>query len=178
MKKIVFLLSILTFCSVNAQFMNGGLQNQRQRQMMQTPERAPEPNFDVDQYLGIVVYDIEKTAKKSSIKLDSEQGKSLSKILTEYNNKIKQIRRINSFTLNSSKEMVENFQRAVIKNRDYSNQIEVQKKLAEDLKPISEAMKTEDQKLDEEIKKILSEKQYQKWLKFNKSLNKTFSEEK
>jgi aspartate-semialdehyde dehydrogenase len=80
--------------------------------------------------------------------------------------------------LNSSKEMVENFQRAVIKNRDYSNQIEVQKKLAEDLKPISETMKTEDQKLDEEIKKILSEKQYQKWLKFNKSLNKTFSEEK
>ena len=177
MKKIIFLLTIMTFCSVNAQFMNGGLQNQRQRQMMQTPERAPEPNFDVDQYLGIVVYDIEKTAKKSSVKLDSEEGKSFSKILTDYNSKIKQIRRINSFTLNSSKEMVENFQRAVIKNRDYSNQVEVQKKLAEDLKPISETMKTEDQKLDVEIKKILSEKQYQKWLKFNKSLNKTFSEE-
>lgn len=178
MKKNIFLLSIMTFCSVNAQFMNGGLQNQRQRQMMQTPEKAPEPNFDVDQYLGIVIYDIEKTAKKSSIKLESEEGKSFSKILTDYNNKIKQIRRINSFTLNSAKEMVENFQRAVIKNRDYSNQAEVQKKLAEDLKPISETMKTEDQKLDEEIKKILTEKQYEKWLKFNKSLNKTFSEEK
>ena len=178
MKKIVFLLSIMTFCSVNAQFMNGGLQNQRQRQMMQTPERTPEPNFDVDQYLGIVIYDIEKTAKKSGIKLDSEEGKSFSNIITDYNNKIKQIRRINSFKLNSSKEMVENFQRAVIKNRDYSNQAEVQKKLGEDLNPISETMKTEDQKLDEEIKKILSDKQYQKWLKYNKSLNKTFLEEK
>jgi hypothetical protein len=158
--------------------MNGGLQNQRQRQMTQTPQKAPEPNFDVEQYLGIVVYDIEKTAKKSSVKLTSEEGKKFSKILTDYNNKIKQITRINSFTLNSSKEMVENFQKAVIKNGDYSNQVEVQKKLAEDLKPISETLKGEDQKLDAEIKQIISEKQYEKWLKFNKILNKTFSEEK
>lgn len=157
--------------------MNGGLQNQRQRQMTQTPDRAPEPNFDVEQYLGIVIYDIEKTAKKISVKLSSDEGKSVSKILTEYNNKIKQIKRINSFTLRSSKEMVENFQKNVIKNRDYSNQAEVQKKLAEDLKPISETMKEEDLKLDAEMKKVLSDKQHDKWIKFNKKLNKTFSEE-
>ena len=111
MKKIVFLLSIMTFCSVNAQFMNGGLQNQRQRQMMQTPEKAPEPKFDVELYLGIVVYNIEKTANKISIELTSDEGKSFLDILTNYNNKINQIKRINSFTLNNSKELVENFQK-------------------------------------------------------------------
>ena len=73
--------------------------------------------------------------------------------------------------------MVENFQKNVIKARDFSNQVEVQKKLAADLKPISETLKTEDQKLDADIKKLLSEKQYQKWIKFNKKLNKSFLEQ-
>lgn len=177
MKKLILLLALITFGNLKAQMMNGGMQNQRQRQMMQTPEKAPEPNFDVELYLGIVVYDIEKTANKISVKLTSDEGKTFSDILTNYNNKIKQIKRINSFTLNSSKELVENFQKNAIKNRDFSNQAEVQKKLAADLKPISETLKTEDQKLDADIKKMLSEKQYEKWIKFNKKLNKSFSEE-
>ena len=145
--------------------------------MMQTPEKAPEPKFDVEQYLGIVVYDIEKTANKISIELTSDEGKSFLDVLTNYNNKISQIKRINSFTLNNSKELVENFQKNAIKTRDFSNQVEVQKKLAADLKPISETLKTEDQKLDAYIKKLLSEKQYQKWIKFNKKLNKSFLEQ-
>lgn len=177
MKKLILLLALITFGNLKAQMMNGGMQNQRQRQMMQTPEKAPEPKFDVELYLGIVVYDIEKTSKKISVKLTSDEGKTFSDILTNYNNKIKQIKRINSFTLNSSKELVENFQKNAIKNRDFSNQVEVQKKLAADLKPISETLKTEDQKLDADIKKMLSEKQYEKWIKFNKKLNKSFSEE-
>lgn len=177
MKKLILLLALITFGNLKAQMMNGGMQNQRQRQMMQTPEKAPEPKFDVELYLGIVVYDLEKTANKISVKLTSDEGITFSDILTNYNNKIKQIKRINSFTLNSSKELVENFQKNAIKNRDFSNQVEVQKKLAADLKPISETLKTEDQKLDADIKKMLSEKQYEKWIKFNKKLNKSFSEE-
>lgn len=177
MKKLILLLALITFGNLKAQMMNGGMQNQRQRQMMQTPEKAPEPKFDVELYLGIVVYDLEKTANKISVKLTSDEGITFSDILTNYNNKIKQIKRINSFTLNSSKELVENFQKNAIKNRDFSNQVEVQKKLAADLKPISETLKNEDQKLDADIKKMLSEKQYEKWIKFNKKLNKSFSEE-
>lgn len=177
MKKLILLLTLITFGNLKAQMMNGGMQNQRQRQMMQTPEKAPEPKFDVELYLGIVVYDLEKTANKISVKLTSDEGITFSDILTNYNNKIKQIKRINSFTLNSSKELVENFQKNAIKNRDFSNQVEVQKKLAADLKPISETLKNEDQKLDADIKKMLSEKQYEKWIKFNKKLNKSFSEE-
>ena len=177
MKKLIFLLTLITFSNLKAQMMNGGMQNQRQRQMMQTPEKAPEPKFDVELYLGIVVYNIEKTANKISIELTSDEGKSFLDILTNYNNKINQIKRINSFTLNNSKELVENFQKNVIKARDFSNQVEVQKKLAADLKPISETLKTEDQKLDAYIKKLLSEKQYQKWIKFNKKLNKSFLEQ-
>lgn len=161
---------------MQAQYMNGGMQNQRQRQRIQTPDKAPDPKFEVEKYLGIVVYDLEKAAKKSSVKLTSEEGKSFSKIITSYNNKIKQIRRINSFTLRSTKEMVENFQKNAIKNGDFSKQATIQKKMAEDLKPISETMKEEDQKLDADVKKILSEKQYDKWIRYNKKLNKTFLE--
>lgn len=177
MKKLLFLFAAMSFYTVSAQYMNGGMQNQRQRQSMNAPENKPKPNFNVEQYLGIVVYDIEKTAKKIGVKTPSDEGKSFSKILIDYNKKIKEIKRINTFTLNSTKEMVENFQKNVINNRDYSNQAEVQKKLENNLKSVSETLKKEDQKLDADIKKILSEKQHQKWIKYNKKFNKTFAEE-
>jgi len=175
MKKYIFLLFVLTSFLAQSQF--GGMRNQRQRQMPQTQQAPPEPNFQVEKYLGIVVYDIEKAAKKTGVKLSSDVGKQFSKLLTAYNKDIKDIRRINSFTLRSTKEMVENFQKNAAKTGDLSNQLEVQKKMADNLKPISETLKIEDVKLAKSIKSILSEKQYKKWLKYNRKLYKVFPKE-
>lgn len=147
----------------------------RQRQLPQTQQRqAPKPNFEVEKYLGIVIYDIKKAAKKSSIRLTSNEGKAFSNALTKYNKDIKDIKRINSFLLRSTKEMVENFQKKAMKTGDFSNQPKMVKKLNENLKPISETLKKEDKELDKVIKKLLSEKQYKKWIKYNKKLNKFF----
>lgn len=174
MRKYSFLLFFFSAFVLQAQF-GGGMRNQGRRQMNQTQQRPIKPNFEVEKYLGIVVYDIEKAAKKSNIKLDSDVGKKFSKILINYNKKIKEFRRINSFTLRSTKEMVENFQKKAIKG-DVSDQIRVQKKMAEDLKPISETIKKEDKELDNQLKKLLSEKQYKKWIKYNRKMSKFFSE--
>ena len=177
MKKYIFIFFVLTSLLAHSQF--GGMRNQRMRQQMpQTPQQAPEPNFQVEKYLGIVIYDdIEKAAKKSSIKLSSDEGKQFSNLLTNYNKKIKDIRRINSFTLRSTKEMVESFQKNARSTGDLSNQEKIQKKMVENLKPIAETLKTEDLKLVKSLKELLSEKQYGKWIKYNRKQGKFFPKE-
>jgi hypothetical protein len=175
MKKIVLLLILCSAFTAEAQY--GTNQRQRQRQSMQTPQKAPEPNFNIEQYIGIVVYDIKKTAKKSSVKLSSKEGKQFSTILTKYNKDIKDITRINSFLLRSTKEMVDNFQKSAMNSGDYSNQVKVQKKMAENLKPLYETLKIEDRKLDKTMKALLSGKQYKKWIKYNKKMYKIFPKE-
>ena len=85
MKKYLIVLTLLTSFLAHSQLNRGGMRNsRRQSQMNQTPRKAPEPNFQVEKYLGIVIYDIEKAAKKSSIKLSSEEGKKFSNLLKKY----------------------------------------------------------------------------------------------
>ena len=175
MKKYIFLLLIFTSFITYSQF--GGMRNQRQRQMPQTPQQAPEPDFKVEKYIGIIIYDIEKAAKKTGVKLSSDKGKKFSGLLTKYNKEVKDIRRINSFTLRSTKEMVENYQKKVAKTGDLTDQVKVQKKLADNLKPISETLKVEDEDLSKKLKEILTTKQYKKWLKYNRKQGKFLPKE-
>ncbi len=177
MKKYIFLFFIFIGFVAQAQY---GNMNRRQRQRdytQQTQQKTFEPNFKIKKHLGIVVYDIKKAAKKSSIKLSSKIGKEFSNVLTTYNKNIKGITRINSFLLNSTKEMVESFQKKAVKTGDYSDQPKVQKKMNENLKALSETLEKEDKKLDKTMKEILSGKQYKKWIKYNKKLYKIFPEE-
>ena len=173
MKKYVLLIFAFTSLIAHSQY-NNGMGNQRQRQMNQTPRKAPDPKFEVEKYLGILIYDIEKYAKKSSIKLSSEEGKKFSEVLTKFNKKLKDFRRINSFTLDSTREMVENFQKNAQKSRDFSERANIQKVMAENLKPISETLRVYDKELDTTMKQILSEKQYKKWIKYNRKNYKVF----
>lgn len=177
MKKYIFLFFLFLGFVAQAQY---GNMNRRQRQRhipqnQQNQQKAPEPNFNVKEYLGLVIYDIKKTAKKSSIKLSSKVGKEFSSILTDYNKNIKDISRINSFVLSNAKQMIESFQKKALKTRDFSNQSKVVKQMIESLKGISETLKVEDKKLDKTIRNLLSNKQYKKWIKYNKKLNKTFT---
>jgi len=109
MKNIIFFLVFGSAFTVHAQYGYGNGQRQQQRQTVQAPQRAPKPNFDVRKHVGIIVYETEKAAKKSGIKLKSKQGDKFYKIVTDYNKSIKDITRINSFLLRSTKDMVEGF---------------------------------------------------------------------
>lgn len=174
MKKL-FILFIVLFTTVSQAQMRNSMR--RQRQMNQRPQEAPEPDFKIEKYLGIVIYDIEKAAKKSKVKLSSDTGKTFSKTITEYNKKISDIKRINSFVLRSTKDVVDNFQKTSMKTGDFSNQEKVGKKMTENLKPISETLKKEDLAFDKKMKNLLSKKQYKKWIKYNRKLYKVFPKE-
>lgn len=177
MKKFILLLILFSAFAAEAQYGYGNQQRRRQSDLIQTQEKPDDPVFKVEQYLGIVVYDIEKAAKKSSISLSSKEGKEFSKTLTEYNKDIKEITRINSFLLRSTKEMVENYQKSAMKSGDFSGQLKVQQTMIENLKPISDTLVEEDKKLDKLMKTILTEKHYKKWIKYNRKLYKVFPKE-
>ena len=175
MKKILLFFILISAFNAEAQYRNGrgnGQRQQRQRQMTQTPRKAPEPDFKVEEYIGLVVYDLKKTLKKTSIRKSTEEGKEFSKLLTSYNKSIRDMARINSFLLKNTKIMVENFQRKSMKSGDFSEQPRVLKKMNENLKPISSFLKDKDLKLDSKLTVLLSIKQYKNWIKYNKKLNK------
>ncbi|PWG05888.1 hypothetical protein [Polaribacter aquimarinus] len=173
--KNLFILFILVFTIVSqAQMRNNGV---RQNGLPQVHDAPPKPNFQVEKQVGIVIYDVKKAVKKSGVKLSSKTGKTFSKTLESYNKSINDIKRINSFLLKSTKVMVESFQKKAIKTGDFSEQPRVYKKVQENLKPITETLKAEDKKLDKKVKNLLSKKQYKKWIKFNKKLNKIFPKE-
>jgi hypothetical protein len=174
MKKIILLLIVGAAFSAQAQY--GNSQRQRQRMQPQTQQTPPKPKFEAEKYLNIITYDIKKTAKKSGVKLSSEQGKTFAKTLTTHNKSIKDISRINSFTFKSMKNLVESSQALAQKSGDFSKLKDVQKTVNKSFKPIIETLKEEDKELNKAIKKLLQQKQYKKWIKYNKKLNKSFSE--
>lgn len=178
MKNIIYVFTILFAINVQAQLGNrGGLRGNRNPiPQPQTKPKAPE--FKVEKYVGFIEYDIEKAAKKTGIDLTSNKGKKFASLLGRYNRDGRDIKRINSFTLRNTKEMVESFQQKAIETGDLSNQQKVQKTMVENLKPIVETIKIEDKKLDDKIFALLSDKQYKKWIKYNKKVNKLIPKRK
>lgn len=172
MKKIIYLFVLLFALNMQAQFGNrGGLRSNR-NQLPETQTKPKAPEFEIEKYVGFVEYDIEKAAKKTNVDLVSDKGKKFASLLGKYNRNTRDINRINSFTLRSTKEMVENFQQKALDTRDYSNLQVMQKKMIENLKPIVETIKEEDKNLDDKVFVLLSSKQYKKWINYNKKRKK------
>jgi len=71
MKKILFYFILVSALTAEAQYMNGlgnGQRQQRQMQMTQAPQKATEPNFKVEEYIGLVFYDLKKNIKENEYK--------------------------------------------------------------------------------------------------------------
>lgn len=172
---LLFFIGLTSYAQMGGMGMNRGMGmgTQRIRNMAPT-QNTSKPDFQIEKQLGIVIYDIEKAAKKSKLKINSDEGKQFQSILTMYNRTIRDFRRINSFTLRSTKELVDNYQKQAEESRDFSGFEKIQKQVAESLKDIRETLKSEDIKLDKQIKLLLSDKQYKKWISYNRSIKKFF----
>lgn len=180
MKRILLFFVLIGALSIEAQFMNNrgnSQRQQRQMQMNQAPQKAAEPNFKVEEYIGLVFYDLKKSLKKTGVKKSTEEGKEFSKLLLTYNKSVKDMARINSFLIKNTKKMVEDFQKKSLKSGDFSGKSKVLKKMNENLKPISSFLKEEDLNLTIKLKALLSIKQYRNWVKYNKKLKKIIPEQ-
>lgn len=159
------MLFLLVTLSMQAQFVGRGV-DPRLTSRQQRPVNDKLPEFNVLKAVGIVKYDYERVIKKSGVKKNSETAKKVKSIITKFNRDINGIKRINSFTMNSMKTTVENTQKKAISSGDFSKIPQVKKDMDAAFKPIIEAVQKKDEELDAALEKVLSKKQFKKWIKY------------
>jgi len=171
MKKNILLFLLLISLSVSAQYEDSQRRrNLERRQVNRQP--LEKPKFKTEKYLGIIIYDGKKVAKKTGVKKKSEKGKKLLTIISEFNKSLKEMIRINSFTFLEMKEYVEKSQEKAQESGDFSIMRDVQKTINERFKPFSNDFKEKEEKLDVSLKELLSEKEFKKWEKYKKKAKK------
>ena len=175
MKKIILLLLLFFSYSISAQYYNNRDSRRRTRIQNTHVDKRPDNSsvFNINRYLGIVIYDSEKAVKKIGLKPKSEKGKKVKALITEFNKSLKQVIRINTFTFKEVKNYVEASAKKAKKTGDYSEGEKVQKTLKDTLKPFADILEEKETDLDNSLKEILSEKKYKKWNKFKKKAKKT-----
>ena len=162
-KKLFILGFVLFTLAAEAQMVN-----RRQRVLDRTPgtttaEKLPE--FNVEKAIGLTIYDIERVTKRIGLKTSSEQYAKVVSVFNKFNKDQREVLRINSFSFSQAKTKIENAQSDVLKNRDYSVLEQAYKEVSDGFKPISEQVKEREKTLDNDLKPLLSEKEFKKWKK-------------
>ena len=159
MKKI-FLLSILMIHSVlSFAQMNGKGQGQTQMTM---------PKFNAEKAAGILKYDEDKVYKKLNIK-DSTTKQEVSKSLTGYNKVIDEIIFLNSPKFKKIEQEVNSQREIAMANKDRQAMMGIMEATREKLAPVKKKVIDANKNLNQELEKLLTEKQYKKWIKYQAS---------
>jgi hypothetical protein len=126
------------------------------------------PEFDAQKAAGIVTYDYEKVIKKLKVKKDTSV-KAVARAIYDYNIRIDELSMVHTATLeNLEKEFDQNV-RIAMQNRDRSHMNGVKTKIQEIIPPIRMLTNAEQSKLDLAMAAVLDEKQFNKWMKYQKS---------
>ena len=161
MKNFILLIILVFSLSATAQRRQGsrGISN---RLLTNTNSSKP-PEFKPNEVAGLIIYDL----KKVSIKEGSAEGKKATKAIRTYNKSIRDLERINTFSLNELKVVYNTAIKEIIDNRDYSKMTAAQKYIKTVLDPIKSESFKKDSILNVQLKEILSKKQLKKWVKFS-----------
>lgn len=166
MKK--FLIIALVFISIDAtaQFRNPG----RGIRQSQTPNQnqPPEFKFHPKKAIGIVIYDVDKAAKKIGLKKSKPEFKTFKSTLVKFNKELNGLARINSFTFQQVKQNVEASHKLATESRDYSILTNAYKEASDTFKPIVDIVKEKEKSLDATLKSFLNKKQLAKWEKYKR----------
>ena len=138
----------------------------------QQEERPKPPKFSSSDRVGILYYEAEEVSETIKVKEDSDRFYDLAKALRKYNRKVKEVAFLNS---NNFKELDVKINEMLNREGPVDTDPEVQKKEREELEElrnvIPEARKkimSFEKELNENLKTVLKEKQYKKWLKYQK----------
>ncbi|MEO0582367.1 MAG: hypothetical protein AAF135_09115 [Bacteroidota bacterium] len=125
------------------------------------------PDFDAKKAAGIFQYDLDKVLKKLKVKETPDQ-QVVAEALATYNGKMAAL----SFTHAATFKELENaFDRNVqiaMQNRDRSQMSGVLSMIKEILPPIKRQVEAEERVLNEALAAVLSEKQNEKWIKYQR----------
>jgi hypothetical protein len=167
MKKVIFLVVIFCSISLSAQLRNrnNGYPNTNSRDVNA-------PKFKPAELAGLLEYDVKKACKKSGVKQQSDLGKKVTAAIEKYNKSIRDIKRINTFSLNDLKASYDAAVKMVEKTKDISNMSGVRKKMRVVIDPIRKETSKKDSILNVDLKALLSKKQLKKWVKYANGVKK------
>lgn len=173
MKKIIFINFLFLTIYFNAQPPNGS------GSMMRSPNRDLNTNekpreFNASKVAGIFYYNIKKTLKKLKVK-DNKLEATIGNYLKDYNNKVQNLALLNTEKFLVLNELMKNSRS--FQNRDETNanethtgKVNMRQQIRTVISPVRKEIKTFEYDLNTNMEVILSEKQFNKWLKYQKSI--------
>lgn len=166
MKKLLFALLFLSGISVFAQFRQPG------RGVRQAPPSQNQQVFDFnpEKAIGLITYNVEKTAKKVGVKKNKDSYNKFVNALSKFNKEVTDLKRINSFTFNQEKENVESSHKLTMESRDFSVLQKAYQRASETFKPIVKELEIKEKALDSVMVGLLSKKQLKKFKKYTETL--------
>ena len=178
MMKNSILLIFLVLLSLNfyAQPPNGN--GNRPQQNRQANQKKEPKKFNAENIAGIFYYDTKEVIKKLKIK-DDKKKYSVSKFLKNYNSDIREISFSNSEKLKALNVFVDsNRKKRGPQAFDDDNDDEdsdkkgdgMREKIDKIIRPIRNQVHEKEIKLNDNLESILSEKQFGKWIKYQKNL--------
>jgi hypothetical protein len=167
--KNILLLAVCFFAlvSVNAQRRDGG-ENPQGRQGGQGNQTREMPEFNASNVAGILKYDNVLVAKKLKVKEDSVK-KSIHQALSKYNNEIDEIAVLYKDSLDAVNLLMNTAAKDAMRNGNREMMQNLRRVVQQKIKPVRERVKKNEMTLNESMKVVLVEKQYEKWMKFQRA---------
>ena len=128
------------------------------------------PEFNAIEKARLVTYDEEKVIKKLKIIEDSIINEVSNHIAT-YNSAIDDILLLHAQTLRDLEKEFDRNLKIAMQNRDRSQMSGVKNKIKEIIPSIRYEVSKHEKVLNESFKNVLTEKQFKKWLKYQKQNN-------
>lgn len=162
MKKILFILIAFLTLNVFAQPPGGrGRRGDGQDPSSNNNQKAQK--FNASNVAGIFYYDIDKAIKKTKVKKEEKQL-SVKKIIKNYNLKVKEISFLNSQKFSDLNLVVNSGSKNILPEE----RMKMRKKVNEIIRPIRDEIHELEKELNNNLEEILTEKQFKKWLKYQK----------
>lgn len=165
MKRTYFFIILFIYSGISFAQMRGQQPGMGQGQ-------ATMPKFNAKNFAGILKYDAEKVYKKISVK-DENLKKEISKLLSEYNKKIDEIIFLDTPKLEKIEREVNLQRENAMLTKDRQAMMGIMEEARKKLAPVKNKVIEANKDLNQELSKILSEKQYKKWMKYQKNKKKS-----
>jgi len=125
------------------------------------------PDFDAEKAAGIFQYDIDKVLKKLKVKETLGQ-QAVTEALATHNGKMTALSFTHAATFKELENAFDQNVQIAMQNRDRSQMYGVLSMIKEILPPIKRQVEAEERILNETLATVLSEKQTEKWVKYQR----------
>ncbi|MFY0602396.1 MAG: hypothetical protein JXQ93_00495 [Flavobacteriaceae bacterium] len=165
MKQLIFLFIIFSTLTVSSQL-------RRNNPYPNTNNNNSVPELKPENVAGLLEYETKKTCKKISVKQKSELGKKVVSAIEKYNKSIRDITRINKFSLDDLKNTYKSAIKKARENGDMSQMNKFRQKMALVITPIRKESTKKDSILTLNLKSLLNKKQFKKWIRYSNNIKK------